>query len=480
MPDYGGLLGPGAQQEAAFRGLLGVLSGIGQASAPSPVPNNFLGILGAGGQAGLTAFDAEQGRQLNRTLLGSQIGKLRQEAEQKRQLQQYAASLPPEQRARLIQAAAGINPDQTMGGLGTRPFDVQFGPNGLNLMPGASDIISQRTIAEQGPKTAFDILGSFGKYQPPVPIPAQGGVEPAGASPEGAKSIINQLVPGGLLGGGGNSQLRGDAGVDRLSSTSTVTGSMPMTPQGFEIPAPQGRQRIAPGVAPNTAFQHQNQQKDSENSTVGTGYGKMFLETQERAFKSIPAERAGWQRLDALLDKTYTGAGGSLLQDLKRFGGAIGINSEDVGEGDAARAATNELALQLRNPSGGAGMPGALSDADREFLVQSTGGLSTTKVGRKLMVAHRLKLLEREEAVAKIMRDYRKSNGRIDEGVFDKIAEYGNKNPLFKPGDIEKVTRAIPQKLPAPNALVKGQVYDTPVKGLMIWDGTDFTPVAAD
>ena len=91
--DYGGLISPDMQRQAAQRGLIGLMLGIGQASAPSLKPTSFAGALSTGGAAGLQAFDQAQDSALKRGLLGMQIGKLKQEAEVKRRQDQFISSL---------------------------------------------------------------------------------------------------------------------------------------------------------------------------------------------------------------------------------------------------------------------------------------------------------------------------------------------------------------------------------------------------
>jgi hypothetical protein len=93
------------------------------------------------------------------------------------------------------------------------------------------------------------------------------------------------------------------------------------------------------------------------------------------------------------------------------------------------------MALQLRNPSGGAGMPGALSDADRVYLQSMTPGLTKTPEGRKLISETMITLAKRDQDVAKLARDYRKKNGGFDEGFYNELATWSAANPLFEQKD---------------------------------------------
>ena len=97
----------------------------------------------------------------------------------------------------------------------------------------------------------------------------------------------------------------------------------------------------------------------------------------------------------------------------------------------AAQALSNEIALEMRNPSGGAGMPGALSDRDREFLQHMVPNLAKTAEGNKILIDTRKKIAQRDKEVAKLAREYRKQTGRFDEGFYQVLGEYSEKNPLF-------------------------------------------------
>jgi hypothetical protein len=102
---------------------------------------------------------------------------------------------------------------------------------------------------------------------------------------------------------------------------------------------------------------------------------------------------------------------------------------------EAAQALSSEIALQLRNPSGGAGMPGAMSDADRQFLANMVPGLATTPEGRKLMIETATKLAQRDKEVAAMARKYRQKKGNIDEGFYDELAQFSSAKPLFGKSD---------------------------------------------
>jgi len=129
-----------------------------------------------------------------------------------------------------------------------------------------------------------------------------------------------------------------------------------------------------------------------------------------------------------------TGAGAEARLALRKGLQAIGIDVGDVGSAEALRAAANRFALELRNPEGGAGMPGALSDRDREFLVSMVPGLLNTPDGNRQILEFTKKVAQRSVDIEKMRQDYVQKHGRIDENFIAEVATFGRANPLFGDG----------------------------------------------
>jgi hypothetical protein len=181
-----------------------------------------------------------------------------------------------------------------------------------------------------------------------------------------------------------------------------------------------------PGQQQETAFQKR----------VGTEMGEQYS-TLLKADMNAPATIGKYQRLGSLLGQVQTGKFKGATTDIKAAAKSLGIDlsalgvADDVAPAQAARALSNQIALELRNPAGGAGMPGALSDKDREFLIQSIPGLENDPSAVGKMIDYRVKLAQREQEVARKARAYRKKNGKFDEGFYDELQEWSAKNPLF-------------------------------------------------
>jgi hypothetical protein len=178
------------------------------------------------------------------------------------------------------------------------------------------------------------------------------------------------------------------------------------------------------------------QQESAFQKEVGKTFGEQYSGLM-KADMNAPATVGKYQRLGNLLGQVNTGKFKGTTTDLKAAAKSLGIDlaalgvADDVAPAQAARALANQIALELRNPAGGAGMPGAMSDKDREFLIQSIPSLENDPGAIGKMIEYRVKLAQREQQVAKKAREYRKRTGKFDEGFYDELQEWSNKNPLF-------------------------------------------------
>jgi len=88
----------------------------------------------------------------------------------------------------------------------------------------------------------------------------------------------------------------------------------------------------------------------------------------------------------------------------------------------------------MRNPDGGMGMPGALSDRDIRFLKDSQIGIDRSPEGnRRMLQAFRL-MEQRKIELARLADEYMTEHGRLDAGFNRVVRDYANANPLFQTG----------------------------------------------
>ncbi len=80
----------------------------------------------------------------------------------------------------------------------------------------------------------------------------------------------------------------------------------------------------------------------------------------------------------------YTGVGGDAVQFMRKLGAIVGMDT-NAEEGELMKAYQSQLAMLMRNPDSGGGLPGAASEKDVEFLLSSVPSLKNTPEGRKLI-----------------------------------------------------------------------------------------------
>jgi hypothetical protein len=232
-------------------------------------------------------------------------------------------------------------------------------------------------------------------------------------------------------------------------------------------------------AAGRTTINTNNYQEKEEDKAIGKSFGEFYSDIQKSGF-AASGKIARYDRLGQLLNGVQTGKLTPATTQISALADSLGVSIDpNLPAKQAAEALSNEVALQLRNPSGGAGMPGALSDKDREFLVSMTPGLGKTPEGNKTIIETAKKLAKREMEVAKIARDYRIKNGRVDEGFYQELANFSNANTLFSPStsapNSPQAATPLPLK-PSASNLVKGTVYHT-ARGPAKWNGLQFETV---
>lgn len=231
----------------------------------------------------------------------------------------------------------------------------------------------------------------------------------------------------------------------------------PTNPAAGVTPLPgfiEAKERLSRAGAPsitNTTNIAAPKFQSKFDETTGKQLGEQALEIA-KAGAAASGKIGTLRRMKSALDTGIaTGFGQKQLLTLRRAGQTLGIETKGLGETEMLEALGNRMALEMRNPSGGAGMPGAMSDKDREFLSASVPGLDKTREGNAKLIEYGIRLEERNQAVAKFAADYRKANnGRLDLQFYDQLAQWSAQNPMFTDADRaavdaqEQVTQAAP------------------------------------
>lgn len=159
----------------------------------------------------------------------------------------------------------------------------------------------------------------------------------------------------------------------------------------------------------------------------------------QNAGMKAPSEIAKYEQLHSLLADHDGGKLTPLGFEMSRLANSLGLKvDKNLPNKEASQQITNELALALRDPSAGAGMPGAMSDADREFLMKSVPNMSQSAEGRRQMVQARIALLKRNQEVAGMARKWNQRYGRLDAtnpktglSFYDNLTPWSDRNSLF-------------------------------------------------
>ncbi|MCH4543124.1 hypothetical protein [Ochrobactrum sp. A-1] len=101
---------------------------------------------------------------------------------------------------------------------------------------------------------------------------------------------------------------------------------------------------------------------------------------------------------------------------LRKMLNAFGVDMGDTAPAEMLNALGNQLALKLRDPSSGAGMPGAMSDADREYLKSMSISLGNTPQANALLAQYYIGSQQRAIDLNNLRTEYVKEHGRLDEG----------------------------------------------------------------
>jgi hypothetical protein len=200
------------------------------------------------------------------------------------------------------------------------------------------------------------------------------------------------------------------------------------------------REMTAAGIAPQGPMQatptNAQAATAAANKETAILTAKDIAETRKNIMNggfAASSNIAKYQQLGKLLEGvdggTLTATGTQIASTMNSLGFKIDKNLPNK---EAAAALGNQMALELRNPANGAGMPGAMSDADRNYLVSMIPNAGQSLQGRKQLIDAQIQISERSKQVAAFARNYEKKYGRLDNGFFEQMQAWSDSNPLFK------------------------------------------------
>jgi hypothetical protein len=149
------------------------------------------------------------------------------------------------------------------------------------------------------------------------------------------------------------------------------------------------------------------------------------------AARVAATEMASLTELERLLSQVNTGAFAETRINLGRAASFLGFSDgAEVSAAEAAASIANRLALALRNPAGGEGMPGAMSDADRNFLVSTIPSIQNSPNGWRQMIEIRRRLATAAQEQAEEAERFMREGGRSRD-LPGRMAEWSRQRRLF-------------------------------------------------
>ena len=445
------------------QGILALAAGLLQAGGPSRTPVNFGQALGQGALSGLSGYQsAQQAAQqaqlvkLHAQLYGAQAGKLNEDIKRQQRLGQIMTNDAP-----MDVASTGGTLPAAYGQPGFQPGVSQpRSPSPLDMYKAKASQLVKEGFFKEGNELAEFIT----KMEPKLEFKDGVWYDKTSGSPVRGGAFVNQQGFGGLMNVGPNGQIsmgplagaaerygeqqgigaRTSAAYDLVTVPATGPNSPPtyasrlslLPGQGGAPAAPVGPQgaippaRPAAGMSPaDTAAQAANAAQQLE---ISKNYGSIYNSLQNASMAN-PGKIAKVQRIGTLLGDFEGGKFSGTGLEIARGANSLGLKiDQKLPNKEAAQALTNEVALELRSTADGHGMPGAMSDADREFLKAMTPQMAQTAEGRKTIIESKVKVMQRENQVAEMARQYKKKYGSLNEDFFTQLSGWSERNPMFK------------------------------------------------
>lgn len=318
--------------------------------------------------------------------------------------------------AKLVQDAANEqNKPQIDRGFGIKKWNPATGKYELVSNPEDITTVKRAELAATQP------------YEPPVTLKTSSGQEVQLSRPEYVDfQKTGQLPP--RLGG----KVTGTAPTEAEAMAKVKEAIRQGGQATIAVDKPAGLGTV--GVSESQADRTAQEADKAYQVDRAKGYVKM-AEDMRHTWTNSQSQKQMLDRLQGLFaDPNITkGALGESISDLKNIAASLGVNIKGLPAEQAIQSVTNEFALQLRNPAGGAGMPGAMSDQDRKFLASIPPGLSKTPEGRAQIMETMRKKLQRDQEIADMAIKYEQEHGKLDNGFEKQMREFANANPIFAP-----------------------------------------------
>jgi hypothetical protein len=163
---------------------------------------------------------------------------------------------------------------------------------------------------------------------------------------------------------------------------------------------------------------------------------KLNAQDMQSARKSVVQSQQNLRDLQEMREyaenpKVYQGEFANTATRTKAIASMLGIPVEGVAEEQRWRSLTSKMALAARSTADGGGMPGAMSDADRNFLEKMMPGIQNTEAGNRLMIKVMTRMEQFKIGYNTEMYNHMKKPGGSDT-VLDHMNEWAAKHDYLK------------------------------------------------
>jgi hypothetical protein len=177
--------------------------------------------------------------------------------------------------------------------------------------------------------------------------------------------------------------------------------------------------------------------RGQQQSAYDKAADKQFADLNESIFNAAKESYGNRDMMKAALsyikDPTVNqGAAGQANLVLRKYLNAFGVEAGDTSPAEMLSNLGNRIALQLRNPDGGAGMPGSLSDSDRAFLQNMSLSLGNSPGANEKIATAYLAMQNRNIDLEDLRRKYITEHGRLDEGFRGQVGDYLSAHDLYQ------------------------------------------------
>lgn len=215
----------------------------------------------------------------------------------------------------------------------------------------------------------------------------------------------------------------------------------------------------------------------AQDATVGKAYGDYQVDLATKGRNAGNALNSLALMEQAVRNPSfYSGTGAETVKRANQLLVAMGVKDANYAKPtEVFDALSNKVVLDGLGGSLGSG----ISNTDRDYIGRTAPTLAQSPAGNLELIAIARSLAQRQQAVAKLGRDYAAANGgRLDSGFDQKLEEYARANPLFPAAQASATQRSDgatgangPGGLASPrtqadfDALPKGSMYVDPSDG---------------